>query len=117
MNMELQNGDLVRIREWDDMVDEFGIDSMGDIKSDPYFVVGMRELCGREFVVENFNEYIFRCKDVSTGRFVGGEYCCPWHFSLDMVAEITPHGNTNTKVKTDFDVRNVTDFFNGLEGA
>jgi len=37
-------GEKVRIREWDDMVEEFGIDKNGNIKNN--FLASMRHLCG-----------------------------------------------------------------------
>lgn len=42
-------GDRVRIRQWDDMEREFGLDSDGDIDCRPYFTQLMRDdgLCGR----------------------------------------------------------------------
>lgn len=45
-----QIGELVRIREWDDMVDEFGI-SDGDIQCEDSFVADMRQYCGLEFTI------------------------------------------------------------------
>lgn len=48
-------GDIAVVREWDDMVNEFGYDGY-DIPTDRpegeepmSFVTGMRELCGKEF--------------------------------------------------------------------
>lgn len=42
-------GDRVRIRQWDDMEREFGLDACGDINSRPFFTRDMRDegLCGR----------------------------------------------------------------------
>lgn len=39
-------GDVVRIREWEDMRSEFGLDSDGDIRCTRVFVTGMSESCG-----------------------------------------------------------------------
>lgn len=39
-------GDTIRIRQWDDMVAEFGLDSDGDVRF-VFFVRAMRHLCGR----------------------------------------------------------------------
>ena len=46
-------GDVVRIRDWDDMVAEFGIDRNGDIPCRAHFVRGMRRLCGNVFTITN----------------------------------------------------------------
>lgn len=45
--MKYKVGDVVRIREWDDMEKEFGVDSLGDIQCYGTFVSGMKEFCGR----------------------------------------------------------------------
>lgn len=44
-------GDLVRVRLWDDMKNEFGTDYEGDIACRICFSSGMRKFCGREFIV------------------------------------------------------------------
>lgn len=52
-------GDKVRIRQWDDMVAEFGTDADGDIPIDEiFFSIEMRDLCGREFVVHKTDEVL-----------------------------------------------------------
>lgn len=49
-------GDKIRIREWDDMEKEYGLDLMGDIKASSYFVSKMRYLCGTEHVVTDIED-------------------------------------------------------------
>lgn len=44
-------GELVRVRLWDDMKNEFGTDYDGDINCRICFSSGMRKFCGREFIV------------------------------------------------------------------
>ncbi len=44
-------GDELRIREWDDMEAEFGLDEDGDIDISVSFMSDMRYLCGRDFTV------------------------------------------------------------------
>lgn len=48
-------GDVVRIRDWDDMVAEFGIDRDGDIPCRAHFVRGMRRLCGNVFTITDIS--------------------------------------------------------------
>lgn len=57
-------GDIVFVREWEDMENEFGVDSYGDIPTDRYnddedccmnFVPGMRQFCGRECRIEQID--------------------------------------------------------------
>lgn len=50
---EFKVGDKVRIRQWDDMKKEFGVDGDGDIDCNTsFFVPEMKSLCGKEFVIE-----------------------------------------------------------------
>ena len=52
--MKYKVGDKVRVRKWDDMVKEFGVDGDGDIDCNSHtcFIKSMKGLCGKEFVVE-----------------------------------------------------------------
>ena len=45
-------GDKVRIREWDDMVAEFGLEEDNAIPCRAAFVEDMREYCGREYTID-----------------------------------------------------------------
>lgn len=44
-------GDRVRIRDWDDMVAEFGVDEDGDIPCAYMFTEGMQGFCGAEYII------------------------------------------------------------------
>lgn len=48
---EFHVGDVVRIRQWDDMKAEYGLDSGCDIPCPGCFVKGMRQFCGREVTI------------------------------------------------------------------
>ena len=43
---DIHIGDVLRIRQWDDMVDEFGVKPSGDIGCSGVFVKNMKCLCG-----------------------------------------------------------------------
>ena len=45
-------GDKVRIKSWEQMKKEFGLDSGGDIKCSESFVMDMDHLCGEEVVID-----------------------------------------------------------------
>lgn len=56
---EFKVGDTVRIRDWDDMADEFGcLASTGSIQCNGSFTVGMRYLCGLEFQIASLVERV-----------------------------------------------------------
>lgn len=48
---EIEIGDKLRIREWDDMKNEFGEDGLGRIRTRARFLPKMIELCGSPFTV------------------------------------------------------------------
>lgn len=45
--MRFKVGDLVRVREWEDMKKEFGCDDEGDIQCRGFFTPNMRQYCGK----------------------------------------------------------------------
>lgn len=49
--MKYKVGDIVRVRDWDDMVKEFGTDDYG-IKTIVPFVEKMRRFCGKEYMIK-----------------------------------------------------------------
>jgi len=54
-------GDRVRIRQWDDMEREFGLDPDGDIDCRPCFSRYMRDegLCGRAATIINIDSDVY----------------------------------------------------------
>lgn len=51
---DIKIGDRLRVREWEDMVEEFGDDGY-DIACDLTFTQNMRYMCGRPFTVEEIS--------------------------------------------------------------
>lgn len=51
---DIKIGDRLRVREWEDMVEEFGDDGY-DIACDLTFTQGMRYMCGMPFTVEEIS--------------------------------------------------------------
>ena len=45
-------GDICRVRQWEDMEKEFGLNTRGDIKCKFTFTKEMRDLCGRLFTIK-----------------------------------------------------------------
>ena len=54
---KLKIGDVVTIRQWDDMASEYGINAFGDIRpsvaGSESFVEGMKEYCGCSLIIAN----------------------------------------------------------------
>lgn len=65
---DIKVGDVLRVRQWEDMAAEFGADSHGNICSSyrkedgqtsvEIFYKGMRDLCGKTFTVTTIHNYI-----------------------------------------------------------
>ncbi len=53
--MDFKVGDRIRIREWDDMVAEFGTNEYGEIPCHCVFVPEMRPTCGKEATISHLS--------------------------------------------------------------
>ena len=77
-------GELVRIRQWDDMEKEFGTNSLGSVDCKCCFSVAMKPLCGKYAEITRLCERgyvklkLFNC-DGSVGR---------WDYSTDMIEKV-----------------------------
>lgn len=75
-------GDELKIREWDDMVDEFGITSWGTIRCKNSFNEEMKYLCGSDFtVLKIIGDDYFSVEKIERTR-PDVDY---WHISKDML--------------------------------
>ena len=94
-------GDVVRIREWDDMESEFGLRFGADIKCANTFVAGMRPSCGELCTVlaKHGKSVDLAFKDPEIGAKMDG-----YNFSTDM---IEPAENVDMNPEL---VRSVSDF-------
>lgn len=52
---DINRGDIVRFRQWDDMQKQFGSTRGGNIKCQYTFTSGMRCLCGKEYEVDQIS--------------------------------------------------------------
>ena len=75
-------GDVVRIREWDDMESEFGLRFGEDIRCTHTFVTGMRPSCGELCTIraKNDKDVALTFKDPEIGAKMRG-----YIFSTDMI--------------------------------
>lgn len=76
--MKFKVGDKVRIRSWEDMEKEFGVDSDGDIKCHYFFTQDMKDLCGKIFTISRIGLYTVSFKENQT-----------YSFSTDMIEPVT----------------------------
>lgn len=92
--MKFKAGDRVRVRQFVDMVEEFGLEVNGYIKSSPYFTKSMRRYCGKEARVESIT--------------AGGNYELSgidgidgWVFSPDTLEPVSAETTESTKEVTE----------------
>ncbi len=77
-------GELVRIRQWDDMEKEFGTDDYGSVACKFLFTDGMRPLCGKYAEITEIRDYgevalrFFNCEKESV-------FCA---FHIDMIEKV-----------------------------
>ena len=61
--MKYKVGDKVRIRSWESMEEQFGVDHMGDIRlSTTYFVKNMRHYCGETLTITRVGTSSYQTK-------------------------------------------------------
>ena len=77
-------GELVRIRQWDDMVKEFGTRSTGSVNCRCRFTVDMKPLCGKYAEIKDL-----RVDGIVFLRFFNCEKVdkC-WSYSTDMIEKV-----------------------------
>lgn len=66
---DIKPGDYVRIRQWDDMEAEFGLDTHGSIACPLVFVEEMKNLCGMVFLVKTKPQDEHRAVTLEDGPF------------------------------------------------
>ena len=77
--MKYKVGDKVRVRQWDDMVKEFGVDKFGHISTKTgYFTKQMKEFCGGVYEIDSVLEKGYWLKN-RDGYF--------WYFTDDMLED------------------------------
>ena len=77
-------GELIRIRQWDDMVKEFGTTSIGSVNCKCSFTVTMKPLCGKYAEIKDLRVdgivflRFFNCDDSVEN----------WNYSTDMIEKV-----------------------------
>lgn len=72
-------GDVVRVRQWDDMMSEFGLNFEGDINCAACFTINMKDLCGEVFTISKMTKYGSKKVYVVSGHDFG------WTITTDML--------------------------------
>lgn len=84
---DIHIGDVLQVREWDDMLKEFGLYGRDSINAEFVFTPEMKYLCGQIFTVQDINDG----KVISVERCEGG-----WNVSADMLKPYDGECNDST---------------------
>ena len=76
-------GELVRIRQWNDMVKEFGTDSFGSVACRYFFNKRMKPLCGKYAEIVSLNGSLVELKFFNCGGLNTS-----WGYSTDMIEKV-----------------------------
>lgn len=85
MKKDFNVGDVVVIRDWDDMEEEFGLDSGGDIPCRCDFISLMKETCGLKAKITEINGDFVKLDFINVDENVDTS----WTYSLDMIRHMT----------------------------
>lgn len=72
-------GQIVQIKRWEDMENEFGLKSNGFINCDAVFIDDMKHLCGKQAKITEKNDKRIKLK------FLSNVHNTSWQYSTDMV--------------------------------
>ena len=86
-NFEPKVGDLVRIRSYEDMKSEFGVNGLGHIQCAWVFVPEMKCLEGIEFTITGIEEIHLYDRDSLKIYGIPEEYD-KWRISIDMIEPV-----------------------------
>ena len=98
-------GDVVVVRDWDELVEEYGTDDDGDIilpDGNGYMTKRQRKYCLTEHTISSFDEYgdpLFEDEDEEFGEWYWNIYCFtlatpvkpdpePEEFDIDALAQL-----------------------------
>lgn len=82
---DIRVGDVLRIRRWEDMEAEFGLNEIGEILCADTFTPHMKELCGMTFTVKRIHEYPTAASDYDAEEPEFDR----WLISADMLEPVT----------------------------
>lgn len=91
---EIHPGDHVIVRDWEDMADEFGTDYDGDQVVIDFgslaFVKPMKNLCGKEFMVDEIDEERSELTLMPVDGSFKKEDIDYWIFAPEMLRHVEP---------------------------
>lgn len=96
---DIHIGDILLVRQWDDMVREFGVNEDGYIETNIGFGKSARALCGKQFTV--INESVDTYGKIYKGAFNGEVFPTHW-FTAD---ELEPLPDEDWNIANDEEIK------------
>lgn len=106
---EIHVGDVLRIREWDDMANEFEVDECGDIRipkpnMPAYFLYSNKYMCGQIFTVKEIRTTFCIC--YRSEENVEGDQESSFGFYYTITCDmLEPFTDDEYELATDDDIR------------
>ena len=84
---KFQPGDIVTIRTWNDMAEEYGLNESGGIKT-PYITIlqGMKQFCGHSYIVKE----VYYTSESKSNILSCSFYDLPFYFPICALASYSP---------------------------
>lgn len=83
--MKFSVGDIVRVRRWSDLEDEYGTDEYDSIQCPYAFTSGMSKHCGKEIHIDS----LVRDYEYGTVEVFSTDLPIDWHWSEEMFEYVT----------------------------
>ena len=83
MKNKFKVGDLVEIKSWEEMEEEYGLNKSGEIKCNKVFAHEMKKFCGKHYTIKQIHSdggVIFVNYDMDVDGI--------WHFSTHMIKPV-----------------------------
>lgn len=111
---DIHIGDVLRVRDWDDMTAEYKEDSDGDIPilyANTHFVKPMRYLCGKVFTVKSISIYgtLNSVEGVELATNPLNPMCFNWIITAEM---LKPYPTVLPEPEEDYTAIDLSEFLN-----
>ena len=82
---DIHIGDVLQIRQWDDMENEFGLNGLGSVNCYLSFTEGMKYMCGQQFTVVKVHPGALSRNAYESQELIESSHGRNWHISADML--------------------------------
>lgn len=104
--LDVHSGDILTVRQWDDMASEFGVNLNGDIMTSPFlFTRSMKQFCGTTICVKDISSEglitAFKAYDDDRVK-LRDEYYFRWQLCPEMFEDTSSYDPISTEELTKY---------------